>query len=173
MKKLSKKEWLAVILGLVVVGLVFGFGPGFFFYNQYVSMQSGNVLGEDTATNQNMTNQNNEEVQPATPEGLVIIDTLEGTGAIAAQGSTITVHYTGVFANGTKFDSSLDRGVPFSFTLGSGAVIQGWDQGLIGMKEGGKRRLVIPPQLGYGMADYGPIPGGSTLFFEVELLEVR
>lgn len=88
-------------------------------------------------------------------------------------GSIVTVHYTGVFENGTKFDSSRDRGEPFSFVVGKGQVIKGWDEGLLGMKIGDKKKLVVPPEKGYGPNDYGPIPGGSTLIFEIEVLDIQ
>jgi len=103
------------------------------------------------------------------------IEELEaGTGAEAKSGQTVTVHYVGTLANGQKFDSSRDRDEGFSFKLGAGQVIAGWDQGVPGMKIGGKRRLTIPPDLGYGPSGYPPvIPPNSTLVFEVELLEVR
>lgn len=97
-----------------------------------------------------------------------------GDGAEATAGKTVSVHYTGTLTDGKKFDSSLDRGEPFSFTLGQGEVIQGWDQGVAGMKVGGKRKLVIPPSLGYGDQGAGDtIPPNSTLVFEVELLSVE
>ncbi len=97
-----------------------------------------------------------------------------GTGAEAAAGKTVTVHYTGWLTNGTKFDSSLDRGQPFKFRLGAGQVIRGWDQGVAGMKVGGKRKLTIPPELGYGARGAGGvIPPNATLVFEVELLDVQ
>lgn len=97
-----------------------------------------------------------------------------GTGAEAVDGKKVTVHYTGTLTNGTKFDSSLDRNQPFSFMLGQGEVIQGWDLGVKGMKEGGKRKLTIPSNLGYG--EYGAppvIPANATLIFDVELLKVE
>src|SRR3989344_3198058 len=94
----------------------------------------------------------------------------EGSGTAAKAGDTITVHYTGTLEDGQKFDSSLDRGQPFSFQLGAGTVIRGWDQGLLGMKIGEKRRLVIPPELGYGSrGSGGVIPPDATLIFEVEM----
>lgn len=97
-----------------------------------------------------------------------------GEGTVAEPGKTVSVHYTGTLTNGTKFDSSLDRGQPFSFVLGAGNVIKGWDQGVANMKVGGKRKLTIPPQLAYGDQGAGDIiPPGSTLIFEVELLDVR
>ena len=98
----------------------------------------------------------------------------QGTGTVVTKvGDMISVHYTGTLADGTKFDSSLDRGTPFKFDLGAGQVIKGWDQGLTGMKVGEKRRLTVPPSLGYGDQAMGTkIPANSTLIFEVELLEI-
>jgi len=103
---------------------------------------------------------------------LKIEDVKVGTGAAVKAGDTITVHYTGTFADGTKFDSSLNRGEPFSFQV-PGQVIAGWNQGVLGMQVGGVRKLIIPPQLGYGPNDYGPIPGNSTLYFTIELLGIE
>jgi FKBP-type peptidyl-prolyl cis-trans isomerase len=97
-----------------------------------------------------------------------------GTGAEATSGKTVTVNYIGNLTDGTKIDSSYDRGQPFSFTLGAGEVIKGWDEGVTGMKVGGKRKLIIPSSLGYGPQGIpGVIPGGATLVFEVELLGVE
>jgi peptidylprolyl isomerase len=109
---------------------------------------------------------------PSTGGSLMADDLVVGTGATAASGDTVTVHYLGTFTNGTKFDSSYDRGTPFSFRLGAGQVIPGFEQGVVGMKVGGKRRLTIPPSLAYGSAGSGPIPGNTTIVFEVELLSV-
>jgi len=97
----------------------------------------------------------------------------EGTGETATSGHKVTVHYTGTFESGEKFDSSVDRGQPFTFKLGAGMVIQGWDMGVEGMKVGEKCRLTIPYHLGYGEHGYGPIPAKATLIFEVELLGVE
>jgi FKBP-type peptidyl-prolyl cis-trans isomerase len=96
----------------------------------------------------------------------------EGTGEEAKNNDKVTVHYVGTLENGTQFDSSLDRGEPFVFTLGIGRVIKGWDQGVLGMKIGEKRKLTIPPELGYGSRGVGSIPPNSILIFEVELLEI-
>lgn len=103
---------------------------------------------------------------------LIVQDKEVGTGTEAKVGDTITVHYTGTLMDGTKFDSSLDRNEAFTFTLGAGQVIPGWDQGLVGMKEGGVRTLFIAPELAYGSQAVGPIPANSALSFEVQLLKV-
>ena len=109
-----------------------------------------------------------------TASGLKYVDQVLGTGEVATAGKNTTVHYTGWLENGTKFDSSVDRGQPFSFPLGAGRVIKGWDEGVQGMKVGGKRTLLIPPSLGYGASGAaGVIPPNATLLFEVELLGVK
>jgi FKBP-type peptidyl-prolyl cis-trans isomerase len=105
---------------------------------------------------------------------LQIEEMLVGTGAEAQKGKLVSVHYTGWLTDGKKFDSSKDRGQPFQFSLGRGQVIQGWDEGVAGMKVGGKRKLTIPPEMGYGKAGAGGvIPPDATLVFEVELLAVK
>lgn len=109
-----------------------------------------------------------------TDSGLQYIDLVEGKGRQAELGDQATVHYTGWLANGTKFDSSLDRGQPFSFRVGAGQVIKGWDEGVGTMKVGGKRKLIIPPDLAYGPRGAGNvIPPNATLTFDVELLGLR
>ncbi|MBN4665031.1 FKBP-type peptidyl-prolyl cis-trans isomerase [Pandoraea nosoerga] len=108
-----------------------------------------------------------------TDSGLQYDDLQVGDGAEATPGKTVTVHYTGWLTDGQKFDSSKDRNDPFAFVLGGGMVIRGWDEGVAGMKVGGKRKLVIPPELGYGARGAGGvIPPNATLVFEVELLDV-
>lgn len=97
-----------------------------------------------------------------------------GSGPEAKSGDTVAVHYTGWLTDGTKFDSSLDRGTPFEFTLGRGGVIQGWDEGVAGMQVGGKRKLIIPSELAYGERSVGSvIPANATLVFDVELVEIK
>jgi FKBP-type peptidyl-prolyl cis-trans isomerase len=109
-----------------------------------------------------------------TPSGLKYTELKEGTGATPKKGQTVVVHYTGTLENGTKFDSSRDRGQPFSFKLGVGQVIKGWDEGLSTMKVGGRRQLIIPADLGYGARGAGGvIPPNATLIFDVELLKVQ
>lgn len=109
-----------------------------------------------------------------TPSGLKYWDITLGNGDTATKGHTVKVHYTGWLENGKKFDSSVDRGEPFEFRLGAGEVIKGWDEGVAGMKVGGKRQLRIPPELGYGTRGAGGvIPPNATLIFDVELLGVK
>lgn len=158
MIKLGKKEWIAVVLALVIVFY-------FFLFSNSSSAPLGDEIGG--AINGEVTNTTNNM------DGIVIQDTVVGTGAEAVVGSTVTVNYTGKFQDGTVFDSSIPRGEPFEFTIGEGRVIKGWEEGFAGMKVGGKRILTISPEKGYGPNDYGPIPGNSTLIFEVELLGVK
>jgi FKBP-type peptidyl-prolyl cis-trans isomerase len=109
-----------------------------------------------------------------TPSGLQYQDVVTGTGPEAKPGQMAVVHYTGWLTDGTKFDSSRDRGEPFSFPIGEGQVIAGWDQGVAGMKVGGRRKLLIPPDLGYGQMGSPPvIPPAATLVFDVELLKLQ
>lgn len=108
-----------------------------------------------------------------TTTGLKYEDVVVGSGESPRMGSEVTVHYTGTLLDGTKFDSSVDRGQPFTFRIGLGQVIRGWDEGVMSMKVGGKRKLIIPPDLGYGSTRKGKIPPNSTLLFDVELLGVK
>ena len=111
--------------------------------------------------------------QNGTVEKLIIDDVVIGGGVEAKIGDTVSVHYIGTLPNGQEFDNSNKRGEPFQFTLGEGRVIKGWEDGVVGMKVGGKRILVIPSDLAYGDAGYGPIPGKATLVFSIELIEVK
>lgn len=114
-----------------------------------------------------------EEARVSTDSGLQYVDLVEGTGALPQARQRVTVHYTGTLEDGTKFDSSRDRGRPFSFTIGVGQVIKGWDEGVMSMRVGGRRMLTIPPELGYGSRGAGGvIPPNATLIFDVELLSI-
>jgi FKBP-type peptidyl-prolyl cis-trans isomerase len=113
-----------------------------------------------------------DEQMTKTASGLQYRDEAAGSGPAAKAGDNVQVHYTGTLENGKKFDSSRDRGQPFEFPLGAGRVIRGWDEGVAGMQVGGKRKLVIPAELGYGSRAMGPIPANSVLHFDVELLGI-
>lgn len=108
-----------------------------------------------------------------TVRDLIVDDVEVGTGAEVTEGDTVTVHYVGTLPSGEEFDNSRKRGEPFTFTVGAGEVISGWEQGVTGMRVGGKRVLVIPPTLAYGNQGIGPIPGGATLVFAIEVLSVN
>ena len=168
MKTLTTNEKIAVVIGIVVVGFFFVFG------NILINIFKTGTLSAPAANQtQTMTDTaSSTETSTAGATQLGIQDVTVGTGLTAEVGDTVTVNYVGTLTDGTVFDSSVARNSPFTFTLGAGQVIPGWDQGLIGMQAGGKRVLTIPPSLGYGSQTYGPIPGGSTLIFQVELLKV-
>lgn len=117
----------------------------------------------------NMAPTNNSQTQAS---NLKIEDIQVGTGKEVVSGDNIVIHYKGTLTDGTTFDSSYDRGEPFETQIGVGQVIKGWDEGVVGMKVGGKRKLTIPPEMGYGNRAVGPIPANSTLIFEVELVDV-
>jgi len=128
----------------------------------------------DTGGGAHRMTDNKDEQVVETATGLGYVDLVEGAGARPKTGDTVSVHYTGWLKSGTKFDSSVDRGTPFEFPVGKGRVIKGWDEGVISMKVGGKRKLIIPAHLGYGDSGAGGvIPPGATLIFEVELLGIR
>ena len=155
MKNLSKNQWIATLTGLLAVGYIFFGGTIMKFLNPgTANMQIDSQL-------------------PTSQKGFTSQDLALGSGQIALTGDTVTVHYVGTLTDGRIFDSSLDRNMPFTFTLGVGQVIRGWDEGVAGMREGGKRMLVISPDYAYGGQTIGGIPANSTLIFEVELLEVK
>lgn len=157
---MSKKQWVGTFAALAVVAF-------FVFGGQAMDMFNSNS-GVDLPNGENTEG----EVQSAVDASLAVEDRTVGSGEVAAAGDLLTVHYTGWLEDGSQFDSSRDRGVPFQFVLGAGQVIPGWDQGLVGMMEGGTRVLTIPADLAYGPAGYGPIPPNATLTFEIELVEV-
>lgn len=168
MKKLGKNEKTAVFISLAVILFFFAAASVIGF------ISSGRDRGAGNTASLSDLNIVEEEKAPSSVNvnGMTITDTVVGTGEEAVAGKIITVHYIGTLTDGTKFDSSIDRGQPFRFILGAGQVIQGWEQGFAGMKVGGKRSLVIPANMAYGDRAVGAIPAGSTLLFDVELLAV-
>ena len=172
-----KGIFLSVVLMLVCVGvLVFTQISGN--KDTVIGTQSSPTQPTTTVTQENNTlipsNTMSEAKTVTTPSGLKYVELVEGTGETPKTGQTVNVHYIGTLENGTKFDSSRDRGQPFSFTIGKGQVIKGWDEGLSTMKVGGRRTLTIPPDLGYGARGAGGvIPANATLIFDVELLGVK
>jgi len=175
---MKKSYWIILVVVAVVVAAVYLKLSGDKVLDEKIIADKANSEPTTEETNQinEQTNQQSMDTsnQSSAETSELKIETLkEGTGAAAKAGDTISVHYTGTFLDGKKFDSSLDRGTPFEFTLGGGQVIQGWDQGLVGMKVGEQRKLTIPYQLGYGENGYGSIPAKATLIFEVELLAIK
>ncbi|MEI6420425.1 MAG: FKBP-type peptidyl-prolyl cis-trans isomerase [bacterium] len=154
---------IAVAVSLVVVVIFFFAGTWWLNEGQTTKVSK---------TDQNISNQDNTNSKMIN-ESLKIEDTVVGDGDEAISGQMVTVHYTGKFMDGKVFDSSVTRGEPFTFALGGGQVIKGWDLGVVGMKVGGKRQLIIAPDLAYGENGIGPIPGNTTLVFDVELLGVK
>lgn len=147
-----------ILIIILIIIIVLG---GYFLFKNFKNNKGQNKEPEVTP--------NAYEIQ-----GMKVEILKQGTGAETKNGDKVTVHYVGTFEDGTKFDSSIDRGVPFSFTLGAGEVIQGWDLGVLGMKVGEKRKLTIPYNLAYGESGYSPIiPPKANLIFEVELLGIN
>jgi FKBP-type peptidyl-prolyl cis-trans isomerase len=156
MTKKSINTWIAVAAALIVVGFLL---YGNVFVNLFNNSSTPNNPTPTTVTPTNTT-------------GVVVDDVVAGTGAVAEPGDSITVNYVGTLTDGTVFDSSVARNQPFTFTLGAGQVIRGWEEGLVGMKVGGTRKLTIAPDYAYGAQAIGPIPANSTLIFQVQLLNV-
>lgn len=181
--KSNAKSYLLVTIFLLVLAV----GGGIYVVSSNkVQPQNSTLPASAISTPTGQTNPPSATVLPTTASipqettsaltmdnGLKIEDEVVGNGVEAVSGKKVTVNYVGNLTDGTKFDSSYDHGTPFSFNLGAGEVIPGWDQGVAGMKVGGKRKLTIPPSLGYGAQGAGPIPANSTLIFEVELLGVE
>jgi peptidylprolyl isomerase len=153
---MNKNFLIAILVGVAALGIFVFFTFGFY-------------QGSTTppAVNKTATNTAPQETE------LKIEDIKEGTGPAVKSGDNIVIHYKGTLTNGKTFDSSYDRGEPFQTTIGVGQVIEGWDKGVVGMKVGGKRKLTIPPSMGYGSQAAGEIPPNSTLIFEVELIEIK
>jgi FKBP-type peptidyl-prolyl cis-trans isomerase len=161
-RRAARRRNQRILVGVIIVILLSVIG-----YFAYGALTGG---GSQTTP----TSSASESGMITMPSGLQYQDLVVGDGAQAAAGDQVSVHYTGWLEDGTKFDSSVDRNQPFDFTLGQGMVIAGWDEGVAGMREGGKRKLIIPPDLAYGAAGYPPtIPPSATLVFEVELLKVN
>lgn len=154
---MSRNQTIAVFAGLALLGYLFFSGP-------LISLFSNQDVNNQKAINPN---------KPMPETGYAVEDVTVGEGQIAEPGDKLTVHYVGTLPNGQVFDSSRDTNTPFTFTLGAGGVIRGWDEGMQGMREGGKRTLIIAPDYAYGAQGVGPIPPNATLIFEVELLDVE
>lgn len=165
MRSLKRNEWIGVGVAVVAAAILFFGGT---IWNM-VTGNNTNPGSQASATATNNQTMNN----ISTTTGLQIFDEKIGTGAEALVGKTVSTQYIGTLTDGTKFDSSIDRGQPFEFTLGLGKVIKGWDLGIAGMRVGGVRKLIISPELGYGAQAIGPIPANSTLIFEVQLVGVK
>lgn len=156
----------AAVLILIAVGIYWGVSVK--------PVEQGNQSPQLTEISPSADKSKSMEEKNQDPNQLQIEDIKVGSGTEAKAGDTAVVHYTGTLENGVKFDSSLDRGEPFSFILGAGQVIRGWDEGVAGMKVGGKRKLIIPSDFGYGARGVpGVIPPNATLIFEVELLGIK
>jgi len=162
MKKIS----LTIILVIILIAII----AAIYLFSQQNKMTLTANLNQSNQPEKGQTQPTNSyDIQ-----GMKVEVLQEGAGEAAAVGNTVSVHYVGTLQNGTKFDSSIDRGEPFSFTLGENRVIQGWELGVLGMKVGEKRRLTIPSDLAYGnQAVGGVIPANATLIFEVELIGIK
>lgn len=159
MKKLSKKEWVAVAVAIIFVGYTLFGGDVMSLFQKNINMDENvlaGVAGAEVASKNN---------------GVVINDILVGQGKEVKNGQLITAHYILSLSDGTVIQNSKDFGQPFKFTLGAGEVIPGWEMGFAGMKVGGVRTIMIPPELGYGANQAGPIPPNSTLVFTIELID--
>lgn len=172
MQETTKTEkTIAVFVTLLIIGLA----VTAYMQNSSKSDIKEVMITEDATTTNPIinpiTNPTNNMITTST--GLQYEEVVLGTGEEAKAGMMVSVNYKGTFKDGSEFDNSYKRGAPIEFTLGAQQVIAGWDEGIAGMKVGGKRKLIIPAELGYGPNDYGPIPGGSVLFFDVELVGVK
>jgi peptidylprolyl isomerase len=159
MRKLSKNEWVAVAVAIIFVGYIF-------FANEITSLFKTGSMNENSSETNVSTN-------ATSTNGVIINDVTVGQGAEVKNGQTLSVNYILSLSDGTVVQNSKDSGSAFKFTLGAGKVIPGWEIGFSGMKVGGTRTIIIPPELGYGSQQVGPIPANSTLIFTVELLSAE
>ncbi len=168
---MNRQELITLGIGVVVIVGFFILGRGAL--SSKTTLETMQEEQKQQAQSTQAAQTNGEPQNISTDSNVEIYDVAVGTGAEAKAGMAVAVHYVGTFIDGRKFDSSVDRGTPFEFVLGAGQVIKGWDVGVQGMKIGGKRHLVIKPEYGYGSSGVGPIPGNTTLLFDVELLGVK
>jgi peptidylprolyl isomerase len=150
---------------IITALIIFVFILAFYFLTKNPSIPETNISETNQTTMPTLA--------PSKVTELIIEDTKIGTGNEVKSGDNISIHYTGTLEDGTKFDSSYNRGQPLETQIGVGQVIEGWDKGIVGMKIGGKRKLTIPYQMAYGEDGYGPIPSKATLIFEVELMDIK
>lgn len=168
MRKLSTAEWIGVGAALIIGGGLF-----VYFFGLFSSPFNFGTVPTDEAVQGVSTEEFLADYEDDVESGELRIDDIQtGSGAAITTGVVAVVHYVGLLSDGTVFDNSVGRGQPFIFEVGAGQVISGWEQGLMGMQEGGHRVIVVPPDLGYGEAGNGPIPPNATLIFEVQLLDV-
>ena len=169
---MENKNILNIIATVILVTIVFGGG---YYFSKKIDFKESTKQKPESNTIEKVENNTNNQVEINKTKPMIKIEILkEGQGVEAKNGDNVSVHYTGTLVDGTKFDSSVDRGQPFSFILGAGQVIQGWEQGVLGMKAGEKRKLTIPSELGYGTQGAGGIiPPNTTLIFDVELMKIN
>jgi len=174
MRKLKTNEWIGVSVTVVIAVLLLGFGGLIFDIIAPIEENINTDISSDTAASVIVPNLNmvGKDGQDESRE-LEVYDFEVGKGNSAEVGELVTVDYVGMFEDGRVFDSSIDRGEPISVTLGAGEVIPGFDQGIRGMREGGKRRIIIPSEFGYGERGAGPIPPNTTIVFDVDLISVK
>lgn len=176
MKSLEKNEAIAVFISIVVVAVMFA-GLYFFSTGTVLPIQGGKTEVVTLPDLDDASALTNVLADAMTPSGkitkLIIEDSSIGDGKEVVLGSTVTVNYIGTLQDGTQFDNSFERGVPYTFVVGEGQVIEGWEKGILGMRGGGERILIIPSSLAYGNRSVGPIPSGATLLFAIQVLSVE
>ncbi len=179
MSPINRVEVIGIFLSVVVMALVlvaFRFDSSKFAFDMPINRPAAGVITvNETDPNQQaaLADAIVEAAPTAELQKMIIDDVVIGEGNPVQSGDTISVHYIGRLQNGQEFDNSYTRGTPFTFEVGAGRVIEGWDEGVVGMRAGGQRVLVIPAHMAYGETGAGPIPGGATLVFAIELLEIN